>query len=613
MPYQFTCPLCLVTLGQRHWLRLFKIGEAGSDPNEVEDRIDCGDPDFINNILKFSGDDVFVPTDEYAVYVSHEKCTAANPFWKDDKLEIPGTDSDGERFLATLASDEIAKGFQANLSYWMVKILRETYKLGDDYRPMWYPLQLLLATAKEVKHKTRPYGSLVEMASSKSVGKTILTLQILNQELYRNGREVTVRDFFYPNADLADVGLGKFREKFYSEVFYHSMWKSTPVSRPFGTVPSAGDLRAIFIQPVAGEYQPPKADRRANGRVKRSAASAYGMAMDFARDFFMIKPKEQKERESGLTFEELVRNRKDEYWSPIIFYDTAGELQETMGMATRSVRELTDKLAICVDAREIFDRYEPLMPEEKLTPVNERNASIRHACRRLKEREHAPRRRKSTCIIVTKLDLVLSDEEKQQVKDIAEAENANADEAARDLLIKWLAKYPDPDKQNLRARITRERGLVEKVFFVWTENLPRMKGVRRSPISKIEPGSAYPGEEVTLIAEQGFNFEDAKKVTFNGVESSYEIDSKEKIRATVPATATSGLVGIVLEGIPTGVAPTSNTYKDDATSNVPFTVLPKVNSDPSRPRSYGINRFLAWCLDKEIDEISRPTAISIDT
>lgn len=607
MPYQFTCPLCLRTLGQRQFLKLFKIADAGANRNDAQKRIDCGNPDFIDEILKFSGEDTFVPIDEHAIYVSHERCDAINPFWTNNQLEMPGKDSDGEQFTANLTCDATKKPFQHELSYWMVKILRETYKQGNDYRSMWYPLPLLFATAADGNPRTRPYGSLVEIASSKSVGKTILTLQILNQALYRNGREVTVRDFFYPNANLDDAQLEQFREKFYNEVFYHSMWKRTPVSRPFGTVPSAGDLRAIFIQPVQQEAQPVHvAKPAANGRFRRGLSFAFSMLRIFTSETLLIE--EKKKTQSGPTFEELVSNRREEYWSPIIFYDTAGELQERMSNATRSVRQLTNKLAICVDAREIFDRYEPLMPEETVTPVSERNASIIQAHKRLAELEMRPTRRKPTCIIVTKLDLVLSEAEKEKVKQIAEAENPEADESARKLLIEWLTAHADSDKQSLLSLIAKKPRVVDHVFFVWTENLPRMKGVRRSPIRKIEPPSAAPGAEIILEAEQDFNFQDAKRVTFNGTEGLFKIESKEKIKATVPDTATSGLVGILLEGkLDDEFGQTSATYKDDATSNVPFTVLPQLSSDASKPRSYGLIKFLAWCLDKKIDEISRPT------
>jgi hypothetical protein len=605
--------MCLVTLGKRHFLKVFKIAEAGTNKSNPRQRIDCGKQDFIEDILAFSGEEVFIPVDDNAVYVSHERCKAINPFWTwaDKKLVIPGDDADGDTFPATLQCIATDKPFQRTLSYWMVKILRETYKFGNDYQPMWYPLQLLLATAvEENEERKRPYGSLVEMASTKSVGKTILTLQVLNQALYRNGRGVTIRDYFYPNADLKDVQLDNYRDKFYREVFYHSMWSQTPISRPFGTVPSPGDLRAVFIQPVLSEDLPAQThEATSDGRIWRTINYFAGSLKVVVKAILIPGSEGTKKNEKtpAPKLEDLFRKYNREYWSPIIFYDTAGELQQNFGPVTKAVRELTNKLAICIDAREIFNRYEPLTPEEKVMPVSERkNASIKHAYKRLREREMTPRRKKAVCIVITKLDLVLSATEKEEVKAIAE--DSEGDEAAKTLLNKWLRAHDDDDKQNLRSLLTKQPPLVNKVFFVWTENLPRMRGVRRSPIKSIEPESALPGTEVFLEAETDFDFERAKKVTFNGKESKFDIESKQRIRATVPEDATSGLVGILLGAKPSNVAQTPSDLKDDdATSTDPFIVLPSLNSDVSKPRTYGLIKFLAWCLDKKVEEISSPT------
>jgi hypothetical protein len=612
MPYTFTCPLCLEKLGNSHFLRVFKMAEAGTNKSNPKDRINCGKEHFIEDILRFSGPDVFVPVDDHAIYVSHVKCRAINPFWTkaEKKLVIPGNETEGETFTATLQCIITNKEFKQNLSYWMVKILRETVKFGNDYQPMWYPLQLLLATAaEEGQGQKRPYGSLVEMASTKSVGKTILTLQILNQALYRNGRGVSIRDFFYPHADLEDVELRNFRDKFYREVFYHSMWSETPISRPWGTVPSPGDLRAVFIQPVSSEdLQTHSEGNKANGRFRRTISKVGQPLKAFIRAVvFTESPGKENEKKSGPKLEDVFQQHRDKYWSPIIFYDTAGELQEKRGSVTRAVRQLTNKLAICIDAREIFNQYEPLMPEETVMPVSERTASIRHAYRRLSDSElMSPERRRAVCLVVTKLDVVLTAEEKEQVKAIAE--DSGADEAARNLLNEWLRRYSNHDKENLRSLLKKEPRLVDRVFFVWTENLPRMKGVRRSPIKSIEPTSARPGAEVIIEAEPDFDFEDVTKVTFNGEKSDFTTLSKQRIKATVPEGATSGLIGILLEAKPDPMAQTSRDVKiDDATSNIPFTVLPNLNSDASKPRTYGLIKFLAWCLDKKVEEISQPT------
>ncbi|HYG08514.1 MAG TPA: hypothetical protein VD835_00940, partial [Pyrinomonadaceae bacterium] len=335
MPYKYTCPLCLDLLTRGHSIKVFKIADAssGAKSKHLTKRFDCGRRDFIEEVLKFSGDDVFVPVEELAVYVSHDGCKAVNPFWaqSNNQIEMPGNYGDGDKFTADLRCNATTKNFQKVMDHWIVKILRETYELGNDYAPMWYPLQLLLATAaEEGSGLSRPYGSLVEMASTKSAGKTILTLQILNQALYRNGLELTVKEFFYPNPDSEDIDLARFKEKFYSEVFFHSMWRETPVSRPFGTEPSPGDLRAVFVQPVAADEQPDggAVKQPSNGRVRGMARGIAGLAWFFVKETVSpssTKKKNKKDKEPSPDLGEMIAARKDEFWNPIIFYDTAGE------------------------------------------------------------------------------------------------------------------------------------------------------------------------------------------------------------------------------------------------------------------------------------------------
>lgn len=489
-------------------------------------------------------------------------------------------------------------------------MLRETSTLGNDYSPMWYPLSLLLATANvKDDSRTRPFGSLVEMASTKAAGKTILTLQMLNQALYRNGREMTTSDFFYPRADHTDLDLQFFKEKFYGELYFHSMWLKTPYSRPGGTTPSPGDLRAISIQPVShgadGEVAPATAaSRKATGRTLEIVAQA--LKIFFTETFRRGKNQSSgKKKESGPTFEELLKQRRDEFWNPILFYDTAGELHTNVSRVTRAVRQLTNKLAICIDAREVFNKYDALSPGEPPRPMSERNASIRHAYKRIKELAMSPGRRKKTCIIVTKLDLALSAEEKEDV--IRITEDAKADEEARALFIRWLSEHSDDDKKNLRTFLPANRKLIDRVFFVWTENLPLMNSIRQSPIKLITPSSGKCGETVTIEANNGFDFQDAKRLTFNGVPSHFDIVSSQQIKTVVPDGATSGLIGIYLNGQikAATVGVTSTSYEDDATSEEVFEVKPEIGNDSGKPRSYGLIKFLAWCLDRPVEAISR--------
>jgi hypothetical protein len=459
-------------------------------------------------------------------------------------------------------------------------MLRAAYKHGNDYAPMWYPL---------------------------------LTLQILNQSLYRNGRGLTISDFFYPSPSDDGGGLLSLKEKFYGELFYHSMWREAPMSRPVGTIPSPGDLRAISIEPVPAEKPAEvftEESKPRDGRLRRTGRFVARLAMIFIVETFVRgrrkagQQKKKKEEDKPSSLLDRYEKQRDEFWTPILFYDTAGESQERVSPVTRAVRQLTNKLAICIDAREIFDRYESLSPDEPATPIGARNASIRHAYKRINEMAMARSNRKETCIVVTKLDLVLSGDEKDRVRAIAE--DPSKDEEARALLIKWLKDHADDRKRDLLSFLPRS-GLVGRVFFVWTENLPRMSGIRHSPIRKIEPPAAECGDTVTMEANDGFDFNDVNRVTFNGVEGSFKIVSEKQLTAVVPDGASSGFIGILLKGEKKSTVGSPIPYVDDATSDMVFEVRPGKGNDAARPRSYGLIKFLAWCLDKKVEEIARPT------
>jgi hypothetical protein len=614
MLYDYTCPLCLKQLGRGDRLKVFKTEAHSSAKNQFAKKsVSCADDSFVEELLRFAGDAAFIPGEEHAVFVSHERCKALNPFWltANSQISIPGKLEDGERLQVELTCRASNLSFQKDLYHWVINMLRATSALGNDYAPMWYPLSLLLATANvKGDSRTRPFGSLVEMASTKAAGKTILTLQMLNQALYRNGREMTTSDFFYPSADHTDLDLRNFKEKFYGELYFHSMWLKTPYSRPAGTTASPGDLRAISIQPVSheaeGEATPTTTSRKATGRTVKIVGKA--LKIFFTETFLRGKSKSNgKKKELGPTFEELLRERRDDFWNPILFYDTAGELHTDVSRVTLSVRELTNKLAICIDAREVFNKYDALSPGEPPRRMSERNASIRHAYKRIKVLAMSRIHRKQTCIIITKLDLALSAEQKEEV--IRITEDANADEEARELLIRWLSEHSDDDKKNLRSFLPAKRKLIDRVFFIWTENLPLMNSVRQSPIKLVTPSSGKCGDTIMIEANDGFDFQDVKRMTFNRVPSNFEIVSNKQIKAVVPDGATSGLIGIYLNGQIKGgpIAVTSTSYEDDATSEEAFEVEPEIGNDSGKPRSYGLTKFLAWCLDRPVGTISRPS------
>jgi hypothetical protein len=469
-------------------------------------------------------------------------------------------------------------------------MLRTTFPFGDKHRPMWYPFPLLLATAADNKYdSSRPFGCLVEVASTKDVGKTILTLQLLNDVLYKNGRALNVRDYFYPKTD------------FMEELYFRSIWRSRPASRPAPTNPTAGDMRAIFVRPAVVPALDPPADGNGgkSGLWQSFKQWVKGDVKEGAKYFlestFDIVPQEdEKRKKEPFDLNKMLEEQKREFWKPVLFYDTAGESQEKRDQVIEAVGEITNKLAIVIDARDVFDID---------SWREDHNASIRHASERISDMQQMSYRRKDTCIVVTKLDMVnFTPEQKEEVKNIAEGISVG-DAVARAMLVAWLREHSDDDKESLIQHLDPMEDVVGRVFFVWTENLPKMRGIRMSPIFAFKPLSGGPGEEITITANQGFHFQDAKKVLFDGREAKFNIISDTEITAHVPQGASSGYIDIVLESID---PITNHPVEDDANSEGVFIVTgSKKPAVVGKPHSYGLVKFLAWCLDKSVAAITK--------
>jgi IPT/TIG domain-containing protein len=587
MSYRYRCPLCLTRLGAGQRLVVFKRNDPTAARPGDFDRIDCSDPNFVERIIDFGGKGGLTPTEENAVFVSHMKCTATNPFWDEvkGKVDMPGDPNEGGNELAAeFECSRTGQTLQKQLKHWIVGMLRTAADRYVKHRPMWYTFPLLLATAAENEEDLeRPFGSLVEIASTKDVGKTILTLQLLNDILYQNGRSLNVSDYFYPKTDFKE------------ELYFRSTWQDRPTSRPAATLPTPGDMRAVFVAPInASPFDEPvngnglKPSRWQSFVRKTREGAAY-----FLESTFGSMGEEQKQKET-FDLSRMMAEKRHLVWKPVLFYDTAGELQARRAQIIQSVSQTTNKLAICIDARDVFD-IDSISRDDH-------NASIKHACGRINNMLLTPHRQKATCIIVTKLDMVdFTPEQREQVRRIAEDVDVNDDEA-REMLVDWLKAHSDNDKRKLIGYLRRSDHSVERVFFVWTENLPKMRGIRFSPINKFVPTNGNPGDEITITANAGFNFQDAKEVFFNGLEADFDIVSDTQIKARVPQGATSGYIDIVLEVVD---PVTNQPYNDDpANSDGIFNVGKERSPDVGMPRSCGLVKFLAWCLDQSVEAIT---------
>jgi hypothetical protein len=604
MRYQFRCPLCLKKLGPAHTLVAFRIVEAIDDEPPLSLEVDCGNEDFIGEILRFGGEAIYTPTTENAVFISHVQCNAINPFWTevtkqdgDDaqterrsaKIKIPGKAADGVKIEGVFIDRKTSNQLRKTMQHKIIKMLRDTLKYSEEHRAMWFPFALLRSTATiEGEYLRRPFGSLVEMASAPGVGKTILTLQLMNARGYaHNDRVVRSVDYFFPRREMG--GNARYQDAFMKELFFHSTWNVRPEFRPPPTPElTPGDLRAILIEPVS-EASPAKIlSHRPAGGKNASRLQKMREGLRYFLEELGLKEK------NPIPKTDLVKElRQTEYWHPVLFYDTAGESHVSVSEVTRAVRRLTNKLAICIDAEELFDK-------------DGENKSINLACARIltmiEERE-----RKSCCLIITKLDLISLDEEKKRTLVKIAEDLRDTDVEARQLLVKWLKEFHDADKDNLRQYLLSSDGRIEKVFFVWTENLPKMTDIRSYPIEGFEPKKGDVGTEVTIKATTGYDFNGARKLYFNEQEADFKVESSEVIKAKVPAGATTGFIEIEIEeDIKDG--PDKGKRIDVGTSEQYFIVTPSTrrrNEPNERPQSYGLIKFLSWCLDKSPQELIR--------
>lgn len=594
MPYRYRCPLCLTRLDAGQRLIAFKSSDPTAPRPEKVERIDCREPNFVKKIVDYGGKGCLTPAEEDAVFISHVKCTATNPFWDDanDKIAMPGDINDGRELMGQFLCWRTRQPLQKLLRHWIVGMLRNAAGRAENHRPMWYPFPLLLATAAENEEDLeRPFGSLVEIASTKDVGKTILTLQLLNDVLYQNDRTLNVSDYFYPKSN------------FLEELYFRSTWQERPTSRPTATEPTPGDMRAIFVAPInSSPFDAPANGNGLGAGRWHSLMKKVRVGAEYFWDstFGPGGANDQRKDEEPFDLNKMLEEKRHLFWKPVLFYDTAGELHPKKAQIIQSVGQVTNKLAICVDARDVFD-IDSLSRDDH-------NASIKHACGRINNMLMTPHRQKATCLIVTKLDMVdFTPEQREQVRRIAEDVEANDDEA-REMLIDWLKAHGDIDKRKLIEHLRRGDGQrgdrsVKRVFFVWTENLPKMRGIRYSPVSKFAPTSGGPGDHVVITANQGFDFQDAKKVLFNGREADFQILSDTQIKAQVPQGVTSGYIEVGLEGLDTkAVAEGYSDYENN--SEGVFVVPPGKSTDVGKPVSCGLVKFLAWCLDKDVEAIT---------
>jgi hypothetical protein len=421
-------------------------------------------------------------------------------------------------------------------------------KYQPEHEFMWFPPMLLAATAQQHNGR-KTSGAVVALIGDKSVGKTILAIQATDEQGYipinDKDRDLTLGHYVFSRpAEGVDINVPLFETLILCyrlhRVSNPELFKLAPTSR------GPGDLKAVFIKPSPsamtndrkeGSNNPSGSVRddqyQATGRPDRWykkwpkaiwASRPVVIVRDalgtFINEFFgKIAPPPPK----------LPMKIDRPLWYTLILSDLAGEGIEFNDPVVSEVLDLADKIAILVNAVEVFTDSKS---QESIHVAHDRFKALQ-----------LMNNKKKCCLIVTQMDLVLAKLKKDRalVERIAKDYDHDHTEETRTLLRKWLNKHKSPARRFLATDLNR----FDRIFFVWTENLPE---VHLGDVVRQEAVTAGSGSTVMQVEQPS----ERKDIT---------------------------------EGNPTaGQAPVRN---------------------PKKPESFGIVRFVCWALDIEWSDINQ--------
>lgn len=388
------------------------------------------------------------------VFLRHVGCHAHNPFWDATtrSVNIPGADST----TTYRPGDSQA----TPVTHWEIGMLRSTPAAQE----MWFPLMLLRATGETINSQSdQRIGALVELAGSTKVGKTILAMQSMEYEGYiddENGlkRHVEVKDFMFSRLP---PGWRAEANPLLGNLYLSSLLRLNKkgLYRFPGTFKMPGDVKAAFIAPA----QTDRTSLSLNSSGNESQHIKTKIVVKNIVDFF-----------KGIG-EIFWSPRPPGFWYTVAFYDIAGEAFKAGDPTTDAIERAVDKVAVLVDATDIFH----LETDSDGDSVPIANQQIGQASAR-----GLPH-----CLIVTKIDLVidkLSSEERAQVKKYAEDLSRDYENESRELFRGWLnQRTSDPNIRQLKNRIDA----VDRIFFIWTDNLPTASTEGTVQTSSLQPQS----------------------------------------------------------------------------------------------------------------------------
>lgn len=467
----YKCPLCLTELAEGDRLVRFCTDHPQLSPTTVTlhdseenlpDEIYCPGGDARCNSAIYPG-----------VFLRHVGCEAIHPFSDGRESDVPGSghtaasqsnNTGDENIIDSVTDYQLPTGQKIKVTHWEIGMLR----LVPPSAEMWFPLMLLRATGETYRsnngEKAR-IGVLVELAGARRVGKTVLAMQAMEYEGYvpgtsSDGRHVEVTGFMFSRLPPGKTGL---TNPFLATLYYNNlmMRNDSGLFLLDETERMPGDVKAAFIAPSKetstreftsiNTSAPPRADRKL---IKAVGSNIWQLIKGVVEIF---KP----------------RIGPYPFWFTVAFYDVAGESFRFGDVTPDFIEKSIDRVAILIDAEETFGETKT----SSIAIANERIGRV------------TGQRQMPHCLVVAKLDLImdrLSFEEKHKVELIAEDLSKDYSSEARTLLTSWLSRRKDDESiKQLSNRLSK----IEKIFFVWTKNLPKVTSQDAAQDSTRQPSS----------------------------------------------------------------------------------------------------------------------------
>lgn len=322
---------------------------------------------------------------EAGVYFAHLNCEKSNPFWNGNTLNIPDNAAiDGIEI--TLPFSKGDKSFK----HWQINLLNKTVNSGavakssnekqniSEVNEMWFPA-LLLKSSQE-RRAGKKTGQGVALIGTKKAGKTILALQVLDEEGYVSpnlNEKIEIEDYLYCTR-LEGVTIQPIFELLRLR---SAMWANRPFYVPPPTVRETVNFYTVFYSPTKAALEK-KQTTETNGK-----SDLIGQAVDFTEKANSFWEK------IVAKFKEIVGapgNSKKPFRFALSLYDVAGENFEKEVEQIEQIKSGVDKIALVIDAADLVENSE----------TQGFLAEHRRALKKLKDIGNKP-----YCVVLTKTDL----------------------------------------------------------------------------------------------------------------------------------------------------------------------------------------------------------------